>query len=190
MPKDSLCLLPPVGYNHKNRRYSKESMAWLAWIERKWQLTDLRTARKAYEVKINGHYVDGTGVDPAGHRHVFEFHGCYYHGCRTCYTDRTPILDVRLQRTMALDTRMAALGVNPASPYGPFTYHVIWECQLKQQKKREPELKDFIRDYMAQFCWEPLCPRDSLRGGRTEAIKHKVFVNRKTHRLYYVDFTR
>lgn len=76
MPKNSLCLLPPLGY--KGQNHSKTSLLWIAWKERELGLSQLRTARKGYEVIISGCHVDATGLDALGNRHVLEFHGLLF----------------------------------------------------------------------------------------------------------------
>ena len=75
MPKDSLGLLPPLGYDFKNRPSSTPALAWIAWKEREMGLKQVRTSRKGYEVQIANHWADGTGVDGNGTRHVLNFHG-------------------------------------------------------------------------------------------------------------------
>ena len=188
MPKDSLCLLPPLGYDDKNRQYSVTSMAWIAWMERRLGLRNVRTARKGFEVKISGYNMDGTGVDSNGDLQILQFHGCYWHG-HDCIEKRSEILDTRHERTIAMDEHMEQLSGNPLSPYGKFTYHRIYECEFWAQVGDNPTMSAFVEDYMSKFSREPLRLREALRGGRTNAIKHHIVPVPDGWILYYDDYT-
>ncbi len=74
MREGSIALLPPQGYGN-SANYSVISLAWISWKARELGLTNLRTARHGGEVKIGGHFVDGTGVNAEGLRYVLNFHG-------------------------------------------------------------------------------------------------------------------
>ena len=78
MPEKALCMLPPLGYSHRNRLYSVSSMAWLRFMEVELGLVYIRTARKGGEINVGGHWVDGAGADASGHKHVLNYHGCYW----------------------------------------------------------------------------------------------------------------
>ena len=188
MPPKSLCMLPPQGYERANQPTSKEANAWLAWQERQLKLTELRTARKHYEVKVAGHRVDGAAVDSSGHRHILQFHGCYWHG-HDCHTDRTEILDIRKEYTKNVDHKFKSLAKDPNFPHGPFTYHTIFECQFKAQVKKPGPMRSFVLDYYRQFSKDALKLREALRGGRTNAIRHRIPKVPPGWKLYYVDFT-
>lgn len=190
MPKDSLCLLPPMGYESKNQLYSVTAMAWIAWQEKVLGLRQVRSARKGYEVKISGHRVDATGTDGEGNRHVLNLNGCFWHGC-SCQKKRNEILEIRRENTAATDEHLRKLAKNPQSPYGQFTYHVIYECEFWAAVKNNVKMSEFVKDYIDRFPKEPLRPRLALRGGRTNAIHHRIVpVEIKAGwRLYYLDFT-
>ena len=79
--------------------------------------------------------------------------------------------------------------LNP-SPFGVFTYHVMWECTFTSLHIRNrADLKAYISQFCSTFPSEPLRPRAALMGGRVNAIIHDVTVNLEVgDRLCYLDF--
>ena len=134
-----------------------------------------------YRVPIVGFFVDGYCQDT---NTVYEFHGCFWHGCPQCYPirhekhlrlcDRT-MLDVyeKTQQRMKL---LQALG-----------YDVIemWECEWTSLKQTSPDIQTYVDSLELA---EPLNPRDAFCGGRTNAVKlyHCVTPGQKIH---YIDYT-
>ena len=74
------------------------------------------------------------------------------------------------------------------SVFGPFTIHIIYQCELNAQMKQDPDLKGFISNYVSQWSPEPLLPRAAMRGGRTEDVMHHI-IPKDGETLHYVDFT-
>jgi len=77
---ETIGLIPPGGYS-ANRRYSKKALLWLLHMER----TDrchIRHARNGSEYRppeLPHYSVDGYCTET---RTIYEFLGCYYHGCK------------------------------------------------------------------------------------------------------------
>lgn len=97
---------------------------------------------------------------------VYEFHGCWYHGCKRCFpqtrditgychADRTvhEVYEVTLRKTQML----SAAG---------YTVVEKWECEYQKDKKTNADLKAFLSQYEAVL---PLEPRDAFFGGQTGA---------------------
>ena len=42
--------------------------------------------------KVGNYYLDGFRIMNNGSRECFEFYGCYYHGCPSCFPDRSKIV--------------------------------------------------------------------------------------------------
>ena len=116
----------------------------------------IRTANKIY-------FVDG--YDSVT-RTVYEFHGCFYHGCPKCYPMRdikhycAPDRTVQELYNATEAKRMALLRAG----YNVFE---CWECQWDEQIKTNEAVQQFLNcfDLVA-----PLNPRDAFYGGRTEAV--------------------
>ena len=86
MPEDSIAIIPPEGYpNQKN--YSIKAVRWIQSEAKKNEI-EIRHALNGGEEKICDHYVDGYHQDP---KTIFEFYGCYWHGCPTHFPDRNRI---------------------------------------------------------------------------------------------------
>ena len=115
---------------------------------------------------------------------VYEFHGCFWHGCPKCYPvrhekhlrlcDRT-MQDV-YEKTQAKIATLLGKGYNVLE---------MWECQWSQLKQTNPDVLTYV--HSLQFV-EPLNPRDAFCGGRTNAIKlyHRVTPDQNIH---YIDYT-
>lgn len=91
---------------------------------------------------------------------------------------------------MIRDTKLRALGRNPNSPYGLFNYHIIYGCEFTEQTRSDTEMGLFVTNYKKKLSKEPLQPRDALRGGRTNAVKHRISSVLDGWKMSYVDFTR
>lgn len=71
---------------------------------------------------------------------VYEFHGCYWHGCPICYPDRvTDIHPYHLDRTYATVYEQTLRREQALRDEG---YNVvsIWEHEFDQQLKNQEEL--------------------------------------------------
>ena len=168
---NTLPFIPENGYNvQKNHSY--KSIAWLEWLMAR-DGTKIRHANNLGEYKFGSYYVDG--YDETNDT-IYEFHGCYFHGCQKCYSPET--FNQVLQATMkSIYNRHC----NRMTYLKKSAKHVveIWECEFdKLNMLKEINVK--IR--------KPLSPRDALFGGRTNALRlhYKVQDDEK---IKYVDFT-
>ena len=71
---------------------SKESLRWLEYVAKRWKIR--------IHHAMSGHggerWIEKAPVDGYNHKkkEVFQYHGCYWHGCRKCYPyDRERIID-------------------------------------------------------------------------------------------------
>jgi G:T-mismatch repair DNA endonuclease (very short patch repair protein) len=122
------------------RSYSIASLCWLDPDE-----TGLQTAvHNDGEYKISGMRVDG--YDPETDT-VYEFHGCFFHGCLTCYPDRRtfgygekPMSEV-YEKTIKKDQKIRDLG---------YTLVTMWECEFKElYKDCKKDLQELRRHYIS-----------------------------------------
>ena len=195
--------------NHINQ--SQVALEWLTWCDHQLhqqaldqlnqedlEAHDLMTradhphpSQRHYPQHVNNageYHVPGTTFTVDGfHREtntVYEFHGCFWHGCPKCYPvcdethlrlcDRT-MQDV-YNKTQKKMTRLRTQGYNVIQ---------MWECEWTQLKQTCPDIQAYVDSL--QFV-EPLNPRDAFCGGRTNAIKlyHHVTPGQKIH---YIDYT-
>ena len=120
----------------------------------------------------------------ANTRTVYEFNGCFWHGCPTCFPDRDKTQHKMHDQTMRDVYEATILKQNALLAEG-YNVIVMWECEWEKLKQQE----ETVRRLVQSFDLAPrLQPRDGFFGGRTNAIKlyHVVQGDEKIH---YVDFT-
>lgn len=81
MPTDKIAYLK----QNQIDTFSKSSIRWLEY-EAKERNINIQHAMNGGEVKILGHKVDGYHSES---KTIFQFHGCWYHGCPKCYDPET-----------------------------------------------------------------------------------------------------
>ncbi|XP_055344851.1 uncharacterized protein LOC129592761 isoform X3 [Paramacrobiotus metropolitanus] len=153
--------LLPQRLHAKNRNQSEIAKKWLAWIEKEEECA-LESALNGSEHQIGPFFVDGYRADI---NHVYEFYGCWYHGCPQCEAPGTihPFRNIPMSEiyneTLEREKYIRSQG------YGVTT---IWEHEFADQIKSDPELRSFVQklSFIA-----PLDPRDAFYGGRTNAVK-------------------
>ena len=194
----------PAGHKgwRNNINQSLPALHWLTWCDhqlRQRALQDLNPddllasanpgpqyiqhVRNEGEYKIPGTNFHVDGYCPDTHT-VYEFQGCFTHGCPTCYPHRHEKHPRNYDRTMhdLYDTTQDK--VQKLTKQG---YNVIqmWGCEWDHLLKTQPEIDSFVREL--NFI-QPLEPRDAFCGGRTNAIKlyHHITPGQKIH---YIDVT-
>ncbi|XP_054291039.1 uncharacterized protein LOC129005984 [Macrosteles quadrilineatus] len=99
---NTIGLIPKNGYRSSTQ--SAVALQWLTWEEERRGVT-INHAGRSKEVVIKGMKVDGFDGE-----NIYEFHGCYWHGCPKCfpYNRDTPLkedpsdsLHLRYERTKA-----------------------------------------------------------------------------------------
>ena len=116
---------------------------------------------------IQGEAMSVDGYDEAT-KTVYEFHGCFYHGCvkcfpnhryqkHNCHPDRTisGIFEATCKKTQKL--RQAG-----------YTVIEKWEHDFEVDKKTNPTLIEFLKTFNLS---DPLNPRDSFIGCRTNGVR-------------------
>uniref|UniRef100_A0A914V5X4 DNA-directed DNA polymerase n=1 Tax=Plectus sambesii TaxID=2011161 RepID=A0A914V5X4_9BILA len=166
MPEDTIAIIPEGGYR-KGEKQSIIALKWLRWMAEK---EDYRIQDKLHggEKRIDGtpYRVDGY-VDRSSQNLrplVFEFHGCAWHGCSKCYSNRDTVLPNRLTAFEAYEKtvsrRMEIVLMADVEEK--------WECELKDELKKDQKMKEFFTSCEIQ---DSLNPRDAFCGGRTNATK-------------------
>ena len=133
---------------------------------------------KEWGKKILGRFVDGfcDGV-------VYQFHGCFYHGCPICYHlyDYNTVVNEKYCNLYS-STKKFTYQLQKAG------YIVVekWECEYLNDKKiLKKEMESMKRKF---YAFTPLEPRGSLYGGRTSPVcLYKKM--KKNEKIYYIDFT-
>lgn len=174
---EQIAIIPPQGY-HPDQQ-SVIAMCWMDWMAAKNQTT-IQHAGNGGELKVEGYKVDGVDLNTGA---ILEFQGCFYHGCETCYENRSTInptngltMDDLRQRTRLRTEYLRRKG---------HTVIEKWECQFRAEIKQNDELKSFHQHYLP---YEPIEPRQAFTGGRVNAIT-LFYEPRPGEQIRYVDFT-
>ena len=158
----------------KTETFSKISLMWLKWISDT-QNVHIQHAMNGGEYVIpNVGKVDGFCKTT---NTVYEFQGCFWHGCKKCYTENTinPWNQVEMgelqNRTQIKNQKIKNSG---------YKLIEIYECELTKDFKKWSKENDIE-------IITPLNPRDAFFGGRTNVTKLK-YDFKDDEKGRYVDF--
>jgi G:T-mismatch repair DNA endonuclease (very short patch repair protein) len=185
MKKASIGIIPTLGFNPEEKT-SKVCLQWLKYISWKNNIF-IQHAKNGGEKKLDTYRLDGYSEVNLNGRLIktgYEFNGCFWHGCPKCFKSTTfNFIKQELFATTLSKTKNRIEFIT--KNYPDINIVQIWECDFNEEKANSDELKHFLQ----HFCniAESINPRDSLFGGRTNAIKlyHKVSDDEK---INYVDF--
>ena len=198
MIPNSLASEPVNGWRN-NINQSQVALEWLTWCDHQLRQqaqsrlilyqshpvtrSHLQHVRNAGEYHVPGTSFTVDGFHPET-RTVYEFHGCFWHGCPKCYPIRQEkhlrlhnrTVQDAYEKTQAKMTTLRQKGYNVIE---------MWECQWSQLKQTHPDIQSYVDSLQLV---PPLNPRDAFCGGRTNAIKlyHRVTPDQKIH---YIDYT-
>ncbi|XP_031342123.1 uncharacterized protein LOC116170010 [Photinus pyralis] len=152
--------LIPHGGNRMADNQSRTAIKWLIHLQTT-DVPDLQHAGNSREVRLKeGILVDGYS---AATNTVYQFHGCYFHGCESCYSDQTTPLKgnksdtmaMRREKTEATSSRIRTAGYNLIE---------MWECEFRTYLTNNPETDALLNGHNV-LRHEPLNPRDGFFGG-------------------------
>ncbi|XP_055355347.1 uncharacterized protein LOC129600792 [Paramacrobiotus metropolitanus] len=171
---EQIGLIPNHAYN-RNRPQSSKALRWLQWTEAESMCT-LQTKLSGAEYKIGTYFVDGYCAET---KTVYEFHGCWFHGCPQCVAADTvhPYRGMKMsdiyKETLDRDQYFRDLG---------FQVVVMWEHEYDKLVADEPEFNEFIRMVKIRA---GINPRDAFYGGRTNATRLHYKINGNERICYY-----
>ena len=187
---DTIAIEPLHGWRGAQVNHSLMALQWLYYQEnllaKEGASADrIKHVRNGGEQSIrtanNIYFVDG--YDSVT-RTVYEFNGCFYHGCPKCY----PVRDIKHyaspDRTFE-ELYQATLAKRMALLRAGFKVLEIWQCEWDEQLKKNAEVQRFLNSFDIV---PPLQPRDSFFGGRTEAVALHAVVG-EGEEIRYCDIT-
>ena len=190
LPPDTIAVEPVCGWGGANVNQSLKALQWLYYQEQQIP-KDGASADRIRHVRNGGEQtvrtiVDAYFVDGYDHltRTVYEFHGCVYHGCLTCFPVRdakhyaTPDRTVEELYQATLNKRMALLRAG-------YTVIEMWECQWDRLVDNKPGVSQFLHSFDLV---PPLEPREAFFGGRTGAVGLHAVAG-EGEEIRYVDVT-
>ncbi|CAB4013527.1 DNA polymerase [Paramuricea clavata] len=163
LKEEQISQVPTCGYGGKNVNQSVIALCWLREIERELSENNMQLASKLSvggEVQIMGRYVDGHCDET---KTIYQFHGCFYHGCDRCY-DGDAYNNVVCEKFFILFASTQRVTRN----FQQVGYTVVekWECDYHNESNMTPHrLKQLRLDSFLEYLH--LEPRDALFGGRT-----------------------
>jgi len=159
LKKNTIAQIRPAGYD--NHLFSSVAIEYLEYL-RETKYPQLKHALNniSGEIKIGVYRVDGFDLKS---QTIFEFYGCYWHGCPTCIENRSILHPVRgltmeklLEDTLEREKYFESLG---------FPVVRMWECEWEKMKRSTPEILDILKDIPTR---KILDPRDAFYGGRVD----------------------
>ncbi|XP_049823358.1 uncharacterized protein LOC126265564 [Aethina tumida] len=144
----------------KNANLGEKAAAWLENVR---GITIHHAGTCPEHIVGGGLKLDGFNEEQ---QQVFEFHGCYFHGCTSCFKfhrdtsiggGKTDTMRNRYEATTIKTARLRNLG---------FEVIEMWECSFRTLLKQSCEVRDFVENYPV-LKTSPLNPRDGFYGGRT-----------------------
>ena len=178
MIPNSIASEPVRGWRNSINQ-SRVALEWLTWCA---QENNIQHVGNAGEVRIPAiGFIDGYCHDT---RTVYEFQGCFTHGCPTCYPNRHETHVRHFDRNMQDVYETTQQKIQRLKEQG-YTVVQMWECEWTRLKDTSLDIRTFVTQL--QFI-KPLNPRDAFCGGRTNAVKlyHHVTPSQKIH---YIDVT-
>ena len=178
MIPNSIASEPVRGWRNSINQ-SRVALEWLTWCARENNIQHVRNAGEVHIPAIG--FVDGYCHDT---HTVYEFQGCFTHGCPTCYPNRHETHVRHFDRSLQDVYEASEQKIQRLQRQG-YTVVQIWECEWNRLKDTSLDIRTFVAQL--QFI-EPLNPRDAFCGGRTNAVKlyHHVTPSQKIH---YIDVT-
>ncbi|KAK9674903.1 hypothetical protein QE152_g40773 [Popillia japonica] len=190
-------IIPKGGYRWRDNQ-SIMAIQWLVW-EEKQRGINIQHAAKGQEAVICGVKADGFCAET---KQVFEFHGCFWHGCPRCIVAQRNLVTtthqpqwmfefhgcfwhgcprcIVAQRNLVTTTHQPQWSGAKSERLRAAGYEVIekWECQFRNEM-----MTDKINDYTENheiLRNAPLNPRDAFYGGTT-----KYYVTRPSTRVMH-----
>ena len=169
MKENTIAIIPPNGYNPEQKT-SVKAMKWIKFLSY-FNNVFIRHAKNGGEITVGKYLLDGYSEnvlkDGMIKKTIYEFHGCVFHGCQKCFSKVTwnPIKNELMSTTYLRHQKRIAF-----IKYKMFDAQLIeiWECEYDYKEKNDKTFGDFIKQL---DILDPLNPRDSLFGGRTNALK-------------------
>ena len=187
IPK-SVAVQPFNGWKGAQTRQSVVARQWLDYKNHRLRGDDANAAdviRHAFnggEIRL---LVDGVDAE---RRVAYEFNGCFFHGCLSCFPhqrftttsrrrgDRT--FQECYEATVAKKKKLEAEG---------WTVETMWECQWKNETKREgSDVSTWLTNWNPV---SPMEPRDAFFGGRTNVVKLHHECRVEGEKILYQDVT-
>jgi DNA polymerase type B, organellar and viral len=175
LTENTLGIIPFNNYNEKQNQ-SFIATKWLEWENEK------ENGDIIYEKVLPDCGLQVDGYIP-GKRTIYEFLGCYYHGCPECFLNRNSkdynqLLGNRYENTLYKIKFLQKL---------KYSVITMWECKFRDILKKDKALNSKLNS-LPRILYSILEPRDSICGGRVEIFK-AYYKCKSNEKIKYLDFT-
>ena len=180
----TLACEPVLGWYGSAKPHSIVALEWLNWVEHSENKRLLHAGNQGecqVQIGLNKTYVDG--YDPNTNT-IYEFNGCFFHGCTTCFNNRDQTHAKLNNKTMA-EVYQSTMHRIAHLQHSGYNVIVMWECAWKQLKQQNLNILPFLNQLDLT---NRLRPRDAFFGGRTNAVQLYYQVQ-PGEQIRYVDYT-
>ena len=158
-----------TGFGKEYKHTSEEAQEWMECLNlsRGLQLQH-ETNGSEKRVGRSGLPVDGYDRERGT---AYQYHGCYWHGCRTCFREDT--IHPTKNKTMAeLRQTTEAISIYVQKVLGEGHLVVMWECQWAVMKRNHHEIREFLRSRFGRplDCKLTLTEADILEAVQNETL--------------------
>lgn len=166
MKNNQIGIIPNNGYRMRENQ-SYVALQWL-YLEEQRRGISIQHCGNGVEKKIGVYRVDGYYKDPITHLEIiFEFLGCYYHGCPKCFNSLTQ----NDERTLKAIQRRESTFKRLEYLRNYFQVEIIWECDFYSLINNNASFQLIVSSTPYTEV-PPLNPREAFYGGRTNVIKY------------------
>jgi hypothetical protein len=132
-------------YPIKREKY--ESMFhWMDWLNYTEGLNIMHYRNSGFEKRVGAFLIDGFDSHT---NTLFQFHGCYYHGHGCCLLSHKKKTDKERRQLLSRQKR-TKLTTSYLKSEG-YTVVEIYECEFKEMKYGDRELREFIAEKYSSF---------------------------------------
>ena len=175
LKKEEIALIPAKGHWRGN-----QSSIALCWLTRESERLNIpiKHAGTSGEERVLGRLVDGLHGTT-----VWNFLGCFWHGCPRCYEQR----DIKnyVNGSTMLTLYNETLRFIRALKSEGFTVITKWECDFQKDLRTDAALRALRERWMHV---DPLQPCDAFYGGRTNALRLHHVTATPEESIRYFDF--
>ena len=201
MPPRTLAIVPHSGYDNGKCGSLKENI-WLSYLDKLHEEIEgvnfvpirFRYCSGQKQKVIGRYHLDGFRILTNGSRECYEFYGCYYHGCLTCFPDRSKVIRHKYRENgyhiiekAYRDTISCEIEIKNLLKFeeGFDKWISVWEHDYNDNEKL---YRDYLmKDNMYELV-DKLNPRDSVKGDRTEVFRMYCCVeDPENERISYLD---